>query len=472
MSDPAADMLVARLLWPAPQIRWEAGRAIAALVRAGHAGARDSLVAWIGRRALESEVVLGLGVIDAFRLGAHFDPAELGAAIRAPSLLSDWLLARNFTGGEGLDPVRYQYAPPGSVDLPASVGAAFNQSRRWGVSLMFGERLAGLQQATGVPLLRRWEHEWRWLQHREERPIGVYPRYFFSEASRDELGPYDGAQSEIYASAFLRTLHWAMWKHGAPRDTVEMYALDALTMNRGLADIAPLVRPRWAHAAFPASPDPVAETRRIWEKAAASVGRNERVIALDFVDTAELGFADYRFRLAAVPPGWQRGTEPPARLREITLGTEAGSLTGIAGTRASEALIEIGGPFELVQKIVPNGMGRTHIDVVTQLSILSPYLAGSPLRVEARADQMVAYKGRLPVSRWRYWHAGWTPASPAAMRTRVPSMTTAPSDVLAGCAERNKVDFGLWVDTLHGMRKNDYSDMQVERQSLWLTYRG
>ena len=45
------------------------------------------------------------------------------------------------------------------------------------------------------------------------------------------MGPFDGAQREIYASAFLRTLHWAVRECGAPRQAMELQALTALTMN-------------------------------------------------------------------------------------------------------------------------------------------------------------------------------------------------------------------------------------------------
>ena len=84
----ATDILVARLLWPAPRIRWEAARAIALLVRRGDTDVKYSLLDWIARRSLESEVVLGLSVIDAFKLGSHFRFEDVYMAIRSPSLLA------------------------------------------------------------------------------------------------------------------------------------------------------------------------------------------------------------------------------------------------------------------------------------------------------------------------------------------------------------------------------------------------
>lgn len=68
MSSPALLMLLERLLWPVPRVRWEAGRSLARLIREGNREATRGLLNWISTRRLESEAVLGLGVIDAFDL--------------------------------------------------------------------------------------------------------------------------------------------------------------------------------------------------------------------------------------------------------------------------------------------------------------------------------------------------------------------------------------------------------------------
>ena len=111
MTSPALRMLLERLLWPVPRVRWEVGRSLAHLIRETDGEAASGLLNWISARQLESEAVLGLGIIDAFDLGAYFEFADVLKAVRAPSHLSDWLLKRNFTDASDLIPSRYAISP-------------------------------------------------------------------------------------------------------------------------------------------------------------------------------------------------------------------------------------------------------------------------------------------------------------------------------------------------------------------------
>ena len=80
MTSPALQVLLERLLWPIPRIRAEVGRALARLIREGDEETKDALLDWISWRTLESEVVLGLGIVDAFDLGAYFEFEELSGS--------------------------------------------------------------------------------------------------------------------------------------------------------------------------------------------------------------------------------------------------------------------------------------------------------------------------------------------------------------------------------------------------------
>ena len=130
MTRPALSMLLERLLSPIPRVRWEAGRSLAWLIRRGESEAGRALVDWIRARCLESEVLLGLGVIDAFRLGPHFDVADVSAAVRAPSLLSDHTLRRNFRGVSNLTAFRYNVSPSNVPALSQDEGMWFNRYRQ------------------------------------------------------------------------------------------------------------------------------------------------------------------------------------------------------------------------------------------------------------------------------------------------------------------------------------------------------
>ena len=186
MTSPALLMLLERLLWPAPRVRWEAARSLARLIREEDREAARGLLNWISARELESEAVLGLGIIDAFDLSTYFEFAEVSEAVRSPSHLSDWLLKRNFTDARGLTPIRYAVSPSEPAALPQSEEAWFDRYLKWAVPPIFSVVLTELQQSTGFPFLARWEHDWRWLQATHPRPAAEYPR-FFSGGGRDRL---------------------------------------------------------------------------------------------------------------------------------------------------------------------------------------------------------------------------------------------------------------------------------------------
>lgn len=169
------DILLSRLLWPVPRVRLEAARALAALIRSGDRNASDRLLVWISQRKFESEVILGLNIIEAFNLGTYFAFAEVRNSVNAASHLSDWLMKVNFAQTDGLFPFRYSYAPELRADLPDSVRRSFSAFN--GVPQMFHSHLSHLEEQSGLPFLMRWQHEWEWLQAGEMRSQGD-PSYF------------------------------------------------------------------------------------------------------------------------------------------------------------------------------------------------------------------------------------------------------------------------------------------------------
>lgn len=197
---PTIDILLTRLLWPVPRVRLEAARALAALIKSGDRNAADRLLAWIRRRRFESEVIIGLNIIEAFDLATHFTFAEVRNSVNAASHLSDWLMKENFAQADGLSHFRYIYAPELKADLPEWARRSFSAFN--GVPQMFHSHLFHLEEISGLPFLMRWQHEWEWLQAGELRTQGD-PSYFF-HGNREITGQFDFADRETYVSAYLQ----------------------------------------------------------------------------------------------------------------------------------------------------------------------------------------------------------------------------------------------------------------------------
>ena len=129
MSSPVLEMLVERLLWPLPRVRWEVARSLARLIREGDMQARCALVYWLHNRRLESEALMVLGIIDAFDLGEFFDYAKVSNAVVLRSHASTFLLRRNFGDAQSANPFGYSISPSDRPVLARHEQAWFDQYR-------------------------------------------------------------------------------------------------------------------------------------------------------------------------------------------------------------------------------------------------------------------------------------------------------------------------------------------------------
>ncbi|WP_296598665.1 hypothetical protein [Phenylobacterium sp.] len=302
-------ILFARLLFPAPRVRWEAARSVATLIRAGDATVASDLLAWIAARPLESEAVLGLNLIEAFKLGAHFTPSALAEAVGAPSVLSATLFARLYPGVELDASKQWAFAPDGPAPISALQKRWFDRYRTWAVAPLFTMILSDLQRATGAPFLERWRHEWEWLQSQHERPAPEYPQ-FFSGYDRERKGQFDQSQRDIYLSAYLRTLAFAVSRWGLPSRIAEDRAGAALVFNRDLADIEPIARPAWAMDVYPDDDGDIAVgVRGLLAK--MDLEAEQEPVAVRVIDLQDDRFIDIDVRLALIP----RRAKGRARIR-------------------------------------------------------------------------------------------------------------------------------------------------------------
>ena len=72
----ALPLLVERLHWPVPRVRWEAARALAGLIRSGDSAARDALLDWNAKQRLEVDAVILPSILQAFSLADYFNFEE------------------------------------------------------------------------------------------------------------------------------------------------------------------------------------------------------------------------------------------------------------------------------------------------------------------------------------------------------------------------------------------------------------
>ena len=468
VTDIALRLLLERLLWPIPRVRWEVCRGLAQLVREGNQEARDGLLNWISSRRLESEAVLGLSLIDAFDLGSHFEGADVSSAIHAPSCLTDWLLKRNFTDIDPLSPFRYAVSPSEPATLPQQESAWFDRYRNWAVPPMFSDVLADLQERTGFPFRMRWEHDWRWLQVTDPRPAAEYP-HFFSDMDRIRRGQFDLGQRDLYVSAYLRTLGFAVLRGIVPLAVAEHHALLALPMNRGLADLEPITTPEWARSLSPCDTGDIKRLgEQLWISAEGDAEPGEALLAARVVNHTENGFVEFDMTWVIGRCGFTSG---PAEIEELVPLTTKGRPADMAGL--VEQGIDIGPfpglkPVTMAQYVFPTFIGRAHVGMAMNIRLASPRVFGTPAYVRCDPFEILLEVGPDVLSRWVHWYTNWEPVSFPELGSTVSSMTTVLQSNLDKLRTSHNLDIKRLVRVRRASKRDAFSTYSVKAEAWWI----
>lgn len=465
MSHLPLRFLLARLLSPIPRVRWETGRSLAKLIRERDVNCVTGLLDWIAARRLESEVVLGLGIIDAFDLGDYFEFEDVLNAVQSHSHLSDWLLRRNFTTASRLSPLRYRVSPVEAAVLPHEQEHWFDRYREWAVPPLFTYRLMRLQQATGFPFRMRWRHEWRWLQAIHARPPADYPR-FVSGYDQQRRGQFDQGQRELYVSAFLRTLaYFAMCGHLSHTEA-EQCAVLALTMNRGLAEVEPVERPTWAAGLFERTGADVQVATDLWTAADAMVNEGETPIAVRVVEANRERFVESDIVLVVGEAEVPFDSPTAEELPTLTTIDNPGDMSGTVGSADEDVRLK-SQPFRSTQTILPDPIGRAHVGMALDVRLASPVVFGRDAKVRCTVSDIRLEENGGVLSRWIHWYSDWEPAGLVQVPSGVGSIATIRQSRLDQLKLNSALKTARLVSVRRGRRRDTHREFAVESGGYW-----
>ena len=468
MTEPALSMLLERLLWPVPRIRWEVSRSLARLIREGNNNAAKSLLDWISTRQLESEAVLGICIIEAFDLGAFFDFSEVSNAVRAPSHLSDWLLKSNFNNTHGLSPLRYAISPSEPASLKREMESWFDQYCNWAVPRIFSTALEFLEGSTGFRFLKQWRHEWRWLQATHARPSADYP-FYFSHGNRSRRGQFDHGQRELYVSAYLRTLAYASLRGVISYAEAEQHSMLGLTMNRGLAELQPVQRPDWVrNLQSRSSAGTQVLARELWANANDVTDSCEVPIFLRAVDENNSGFMEYELNMTVVPSGYTKSEIALDQLDLLAVNEIPGRMTGIIGRDGGIYPLTIKRPLALSQITIVDYVGRAHVGMAMNVRLASPYVFKLIASIRCDRNEICLETTNDVFSRWIHWYTDWEPTTFPELKSTVGSITT----VSKASLDRLQLSKGMEIKPMATVRRTTrsmpYHDFEVDTEVFWV----
>jgi hypothetical protein len=244
-------LLFTQLTWPSGLVRERACVQIARLLIDSDYGdaTSENLLQWMRSQRLESVNALGLVTL----LRARLDNSDFGlpsfeelvAAVVKPSLLSALLF--------------HELAPHEPDQVPHSIEYSGETPNDFSADPFFGKHvkkflapyfdfLAGLiEEGEVIAFRRHWAFEWKRLI--DETGVKLTDRtlyfWFGSSADEDRVPSTDTKLSEIYRSAFLRALAWAVSTDRLSPSAAMLFAAEACPVNLDLWNIKTSQKPVW-----------------------------------------------------------------------------------------------------------------------------------------------------------------------------------------------------------------------------------
>lgn len=468
--DPSLGLLLERLLWPVPRVRWEAARAVARLIRAGDDRALDALLEWTARRTLESECLLGLGVIHAFDL-AEFCPEDTARrAVSKPSLTSDWMLRTIYGTHQRSAPFRYAVSPPTPAHLKEDVAALFDRFKTTAVPPVFLHTLEQLEGTLDFAFVDRWRHDWSWICRTDGAKVPELG-FVLRPPGQGRSGPLHLPQGEMLVSAYLRTLAYALHMGKIRADQAQDHAMLALPMNRGLAELEPVERPTWSRKLLQRWRDSGQElVEEVWAQAGRHTRPGETPAALHVVEVEEKGFIEVEVDVVLGHGTLGAGESLAETPKFGWEDTEPGSMGGdIQLCEASLGpLLE---PMTFACLVAPEHIGRVDASVALQVKLACLALGWRRGRVRCRRNEIELQVGTEVVSRWSHWYAEWGPSRFTQLDTMVSSMTTIQRTWLLEYVRSSDFAVALVARVRVGTREHRHQDHSVDVQEFWINPR-
>jgi hypothetical protein len=244
-------LLFIQLTWPSVIVRERASVAIADLLLNPECSerTREYLLHWISLQRLESIAALGLLTLLRARLqNSEFTIPSIEILSRAfarPSVFS-WLLLT-------------ELSPDSDLSLVDSLNHSGTYPADFVLTSVFDDYVEGylppifnhwgdlIEERFGIPFRQQWAYEWQQLLNETGRtPSSSELRFWFG--FREEQEGYFSADtqvSEVYRSAFLRALAWAVQSAGMDSDEALLLAGMMSPVDLELWRLSPIKRPEW-----------------------------------------------------------------------------------------------------------------------------------------------------------------------------------------------------------------------------------
>lgn len=290
------------------------------------------------------------------------------------------------------------------------------------------------------------------------------PSYFL-QGNREITGQFDFLDRETYVSAYLRTLSFAASEWGLPHPIAEQHSRAALTLNRGLAGVAPVERPVWSDGILLGAHAPKSMASSIWAAASSCAAPGQLLAALRAVEVGDNDYAVFEFDFVTGSAAALASPGKPDGCRWSYLDNPARYEGGFYSSP------DIGfdtKPRRLCGNALTLDVGRGLVDLVPHVHLPSPSTDLPTLEIACLESgiEMLAVGSRIAF--WEHWYSDWEPTGPNAAYPRVGYRTIVNRDIVETFCERNSLKIALWCSVKSGTRKYTYTEFQDREEGFWI----
>lgn len=450
--EPWLHMLVERLRWPVPSVKWWVLQELATFLATEQwrHKTEEVLLEHLAACRFESEVVEVMAAFWLAKQRGYPGSNVIGKHVTAKSTLSSMMLADVASGShyEGQLSAELILAPPefeGPQDFKTAQGAT--------VPLMYQSEMARWEKKTGLPLKAQYAFEWaRSLQRVGNE--GHDWQYFYGYPREQMTGQFFTQQSHRGRSAYLRTVLVAQRFWDMPNNYAEHIAMRALPIDPTLAWLRP-VRPEWlAKWNLASTCDGTSIAAYLSSCITEFNSMHSGSLLASLCLPVAVGDREWIELNCVLWAQWEDAEpDPMALLAEQqdrrSAGWSLGNSLDCVTTYDIAPLAERQGSSTaapVVGGVLPLRYGVLHSDVeqrgwnVPLLSRLGATLAASPngAEVEFSVDEK-------PIGRAGYWNVEWEPAHPSKLGPFCGTFTALYADGLEALFDTPPVrTFYLW----------------------------
>lgn len=469
----AMRVLMDRLNWPVRFARWQAAKEFAALLSsASRMLAKGVFLEWLRSRQFETEVVAAMAILMCTAPGGLPSADEVRRSIKKSSILSDLLFQRIYRkplGGwldshSGPAPMGYEPEP------------YFEEHKGQFIPPILSMDFQRFRDERGLPFEAQWAFEWRKLMDATNAPYSSYPYHFMHKARGREgiSSQLSQSQCNVYRSAFLRTLAFAVRQWDMPPDLAVIVAARCLPLSKGIHALHPIARPNWLKDVPERCCKRDAQLEKLVRRLLrANIGsRGMRPVSLripisnavkefgeltiesfyatrDFVPKAD--FIDDHTRKLFWPITDLISFEGPLPQREI----EGYRIVGESGSCIPVCL-----------EIWPSDFGFWQNDYLhLGFAFPAPHNFDSPLQVESAKGWIGFSSGGRRAGYWKTWHDNWVPVYATDGHTRCGGLTELRAEVLDMALRRLGLDLAWQVTLRFWERATEYGAPKLVTRS-------